>query len=79
MAAITLIAIPSPGKSCYDVGRILTLTAVGCGMGPVIAEDVKRLVSHLPEMQQIDFEFIFDPPWERSMMSEEAQLELALM
>jgi probable FeS assembly SUF system protein SufT len=64
---------------CFNVNITMTLTAPGCGMGPVIAEDVKRLVSHLTEVQQVEVEFVFDPPWDRSMMSEAAQLELGMM
>jgi probable FeS assembly SUF system protein SufT len=57
----------------------LTLTAPGCGMGPVIADDVKRLVSSLEPVKHVEVEFVFDPPWERSMMSEAAQLQLGVL
>ena len=56
----------------------MTLTAPGCGMGPVIAEDVKRLLLQVEEIAEVDVEFVFDPPWDRSMMSEAAKLELGV-
>jgi probable FeS assembly SUF system protein SufT len=56
----------------------MTLTAPGCGMGPVLVEDVKRRVASVPFVTQVDVELVFDPPWSRDMMSEEAQLELGL-
>ncbi len=56
----------------------LTLTAPGCGTGPVLVQDVERRVARVPHMREVDVELVFDPPWERSMMTEEAQLELGL-
>lgn len=56
----------------------LTLTAPGCGMGPIIAEDAKQKIRYLPEVNSAEIEFVFDPPWDRSMMSDQAKLELGL-
>lgn len=56
----------------------MTLTAPGCGMGPVLVEDVKSRIRSVPFVNDIDVELVFDPPWSRDMMSEEAQLELGL-
>lgn len=56
----------------------MTLTAPGCGMGPVLVEDVKDRVGQVPNVSEVDVELVFDPPWSRDMMSEEAQLELGL-
>ena len=57
---------------------VMTLTAPGCGMGPVLIEDVKRRVGRVPFVTEVEVELVFDPPWSRDMMSEEAQLELGL-
>ena len=57
---------------------LMTLTAPGCGMGPVLVDDVKDRVSKVPNVKQVDVRLVFDPPWSREMMSEEAQLELGL-
>ncbi|MEM8497074.1 MAG: putative Fe-S cluster assembly protein SufT [Pseudomonadota bacterium] len=56
----------------------MTLTAPGCGMGPVLVGDVKYRVQQVPHVQNVDVELVFDPPWSRDMMSEEAQLETGL-
>ncbi|WP_088332433.1 putative Fe-S cluster assembly protein SufT [Lacimicrobium sp. SS2-24] len=53
----------------------MTLTAPGCGMGPVLVGDVEYRVSMVPNVKQVSVELVFDPPWSRDMMSEEAQLE----
>ncbi|CAL7962874.1 putative metal-sulfur cluster biosynthetic enzyme [Gammaproteobacteria bacterium] len=56
----------------------MTLTAPGCGMGPIITADAKEKVLSLPEVSSVEIELIFDPPWDRSMMSDQAKLELGL-
>ena len=56
----------------------MTLTAPGCGMGPVLASDVKSKVESLPGVKQADVEVVFDPQWDRSMMSEAAKLQLGM-
>lgn len=56
----------------------MTLTAPGCGMGEVLVEDVKRRVRQVPSVNEVEVDLVFDPPWNRDMMSEEAQLELGL-
>ncbi|MBH79989.1 MAG: putative Fe-S cluster assembly protein SufT [Gammaproteobacteria bacterium] len=56
----------------------MTLTAPGCGMGPVLVHDVESRVASVPFVTDVAVELVFDPPWSRDMMSEEAQLELGL-
>jgi probable FeS assembly SUF system protein SufT len=56
----------------------MTLTAPGCGMGPVLVSDVKYRVAKVPNVAEVDVDLVFDPPWSREMMSEEAQLEAGL-
>jgi len=56
----------------------MTLTAPGCGMGPFIAEDVRYKLQAIPGVVEADVRMVFDPPWDRGMMSETAQLELGL-
>lgn len=57
----------------------MTLTAPGCGMGPVLASDVKMKIEALPGVKEADVEVVFDPVWDRSMMSEAARLQLGMM
>lgn len=56
----------------------MTLTAPGCGMGPVLVSDVKYRVGKVPNVDDVAVELVFDPPWHRDMMSEEAQLETGM-
>ncbi|MGC3872624.1 putative Fe-S cluster assembly protein SufT [Halomonas sp. GXIMD04776] len=56
----------------------MTLTAPGCGMGDVIAEDARRKILGAPQISRVHIETVFDPPWSREMMSEEARLELGM-
>jgi probable FeS assembly SUF system protein SufT len=69
----------------YDVsvshGKVainMTLTAPGCGMGPVLIEEVKERVMQAPQVTDVEVALVLDPPWSREMMSEEAQLELGV-
>jgi len=56
----------------------MTLTAPGCGMGPVLVGDVEYRVAMVPHVKQVVVELVLDPPWQREMMSEEAQLETGM-
>jgi probable FeS assembly SUF system protein SufT len=56
----------------------MTLTAPGCGMGDVIAEDARRKILGAPQVSKVHIEIVFDPPWSREMMTEEARLELGM-
>jgi len=57
----------------------MTLTAPGCGMGPVIADEVDRKVNGLEDVESVSVDLVWEPMWNRDMMSEEAQLELGMM
>ncbi|MBU2862951.1 putative Fe-S cluster assembly protein SufT [Reinekea marina] len=64
--------------SDQKVSITMTLTAPGCGMGPVLVDDVKYRVAKVPNVNEISVELVFDPPWSRDRMSEEAQLETGM-
>jgi len=57
----------------------MTLTAPGCGMGPVLAGDVRSKLMAIPSVKDAEVEVVFDPIWDRSMMSEAARLQLGMM
>lgn len=57
----------------------MTLTAPGCGMGEILAQDVKDKIEIIPTVERAEVELTFDPPWNQSMMSEEARLEAGLL
>lgn len=56
----------------------MTLTAPACGMGPVLVGDVEYRVRLVPNVKLVKVELVFDPPWQRHMMSEEAQLQTGM-
>ena len=67
-----------PAEEGHDVSIKMTLTAPGCGMGPVIQGDVEKSIRGLAGVNSVDVEVVLDPPWSREMMSEVAQVQLGL-
>lgn len=57
----------------------MTLTAPGCGMGPVLVSDVRNKIEKIKNVTEVDVQLVFDPPWDQSRMSEAAQLQLGLL
>lgn len=56
----------------------MTLTAPGCGMGMVIADEAREKLIGIPGVEEVDIDLVWDPPWSRQMMSEAARLEMGL-
>jgi len=56
----------------------MTLTAPGCGMGPFIVDDVRAKILDVENVDDVQVELVFDPAWDRSMMSDEARLQLGM-
>lgn len=56
----------------------MTLTAPGCGMGGILAEDVRSKIELIPGIKQARVELVFDPPWNQSMMSDAAKLQTGM-
>ena len=56
----------------------MTLTAPGCGMGPVIADEVKQKLLSLSGAKSVDVELVWEPQWNQDMMSDAAKLQLGL-
>jgi probable FeS assembly SUF system protein SufT len=67
------------GPATYRVEVKMTLTAPGCGMGPMLAQDVQNRLLGLDGVEDVSVELVWDPPWNQAMMSEPAKLELGLM
>ena len=65
--------------SSYKVDVKMTLTAPGCGMGPMLAQDVQNRVLSLEGVDDVSVELVWDPPWNQAMMTEAARLQLGLM
>jgi len=57
----------------------MTLTAPGCGMGDILVDDVRSKLELIPTVAEADVELVFDPPWNRNMMSEAARLETGML
>lgn len=56
----------------------MTLTAQGCGMGPVIAEDARTKIAALPQVRDAAVEIVWEPVWTPQMISEEGRKKLGL-
>lgn len=67
------------GESNFKADVKMTLTAPGCGMGPVLAQDVQNKLISLEPIDEANVELVWDPPWNQSMMTEAAKLQLGLM
>lgn len=64
------------GGAAVDIQ--MTLTAPGCGMGQVLADDVQSKVIGLSGVREANVELVFEPPWGPEMMSEAGRLELGM-
>ena len=67
------------GGDNYKADVKMTLTAPGCGMGPVLAQDVQNKLLSLEPIDEANVELVWDPPWNQGMMTEAAKLQLGLM
>ena len=57
----------------------MTLTAPGCGMGEILVQDAQEKIAIIPTVSDVKVELVFDPPWNASMMSDEARLQTGMM
>lgn len=57
----------------------MTLTAPGCGMGDILVEDACTKLEMVPTIREAQIDLVFDPPWNQSMMSDEAKLQTGMM
>lgn len=67
------------GMNDYHVEIKMTLTATGCGMGPVLVQEAEEKIRQIQGVSQVKVELVFDPPWDRGKMSDEAKLQLGLL
>ena len=67
------------GADNYKAEVKMTLTAPGCGMGPVLAQDVQNKLISIEPIDEANVELVWDPPWNQGMMTEAAKLQLGLM
>jgi len=67
------------GGNNFKADVKMTLTAPGCGMGPMLAQDVQNKLISLEPIDEANVELVWDPPWNQGMMTEAAKLQLGLM
>ena len=84
---------PEIPVNIYDLGLIydvsvddnnsviitMTLTAPNCPLADVILFNVKESVKAIEDVKSVEINLVFDPPWSKDMMTEEAMLELGLL
>jgi FeS assembly SUF system protein len=66
-------------NAAADVAVKMTLTAPGCPVAGTMPGMVKEAIQAVPNLGNVDVELVWDPPWDRSRMSEIAQLELGMI
>ena len=61
-----------------DVKVNMTLTFAGCGMGPYIAQQAEWRIAEIEEVDDVEVDIIFEPPWNPDMISEDGKKELGI-
>lgn len=61
-----------------DVHVLMTLTAPGCGMGPMIAQQAEWAISELEGVEDVEVEMTFDPPWNPDLITEDGKKLLGI-
>ncbi|TQR20236.1 metal-sulfur cluster assembly factor [Psychrobacillus vulpis] len=56
----------------------MTLTSIGCPMGPMIVDQVKTALGELPEVKETEVNIVFSPPWSKENMSRYAKIALGI-
>ncbi len=65
------------GKTTANIK--MTLTAPGCGMGPVIAADAQARIMSIDGIDDAHVDLVWDPPWNQDMISEEGKMQLGMI
>ncbi len=90
VATLKNIYDPEIPVNIYDLGLVyeidytpegeatiqMTLTAPNCPMADTLVEDINMQVAKIPGVNKVNVSLVFDPPWDKDMMSEEAKMEL---
>ena len=61
-----------------EVSIVMTFTAPNCPMADEVLQQVREAVEAVPTVTKVDIELTFEPVWDKSMLSEEARVELGL-
>ena len=89
--ALRQVEDPELGMDIVDLGLLYdvdisgpqvkvtySLTSMGCPAGPLIEQDIARVVQDLPDVEAVDMELTFDPPWTPDKMSDDAKFILGI-
>ncbi len=68
-----------PQEGGHRVEIKMSMTAPGCGMGDILKKDAESVVKKMSGVAEVDVEMVWDPPWDRSRMSEAARLQLGML
>lgn len=90
--ALKAVLDPEIGLNIVDLGLVyeiaaadntahlrMTLTTMGCPLTELLHQQCTLVLSRLPEIEEVDVEFVFSPPWTTEMISEDAREELRAM
>jgi metal-sulfur cluster biosynthetic enzyme len=92
MGALELVIDPELGVDIVNLGLVynvemeeegklqitMTLTSMGCPLAGTIVDQVKRAVSDIPEVKDVDVNIVWNPPWNKEMMSRYAKIALGI-
>jgi probable FeS assembly SUF system protein SufT len=67
------------GENLFRIDIQMTLTAPGCGMGTMIADEARSKLLSIHGVDGVKVDLVWDPPWSRDMISEQARLEMGLL
>ena len=91
--ALKTVYDPEIPVNVYDLGLIykidvndqkeanidMTLTAPNCPVVDILIADVENAVNALEEVEKTNINLVFEPPWDKNMLTEEAKLELGML
>jgi metal-sulfur cluster biosynthetic enzyme len=92
MGALELVIDPELGVDIVNLGLVynvemdeegkllvtMTLTSMGCPLAGTIVDQVKRAVADIPEVKDVDVSIVWNPPWNKEMMSRYAKIALGI-
>lgn len=92
MGALELVVDPELGIDIVNLGLVynvemndeglvevtMTLTSMGCPLAGTIVDQVKRALADIPEIKDVDVHIVFNPPWNKEMMSRYAKIALGI-
>lgn len=92
LGALELVVDPELGVDIVNLGLVynvdmdeagvvtvtMTLTSMGCPLAGSIVDQVKRALIDLPEVKEVEVNIVFNPPWDKDMMSRYAKIALGI-